>query len=103
MYIFFNLFLLYNLHYVHEAGSQAGISQSNRTPLLRIFEKFKVIQSSKGVAHLRETGLVYNNIYPDVEQNSGLIIPKALIKTENRPQKAAENFKTQAKADREFS
>ena len=47
----------------------------------------KGIQSSKGVTHLRETRLVYNNVYPDVERNSGLIIPKTLIKAENRPKK----------------
>ena len=48
-----------------------------------------------------ETGLVHDNIYPNVERNSGLImiITKTLIKTENRPQKVAENFKAQTKAD----
>ena len=40
---------------------------------------------SKGVTHDRETGLVYNNVYPDVDRKSGLIIPKTLVKTEDRP------------------
>ena len=34
---------------------------------------FKGIQSSKGVTHLRETGLVYNNVYLDMEWDSGLV------------------------------
>ena len=58
----------------------------NKSPTRKVFT-FKGIQSSKGVTHLRETGLVYNNVYPDVERSSGLIIPKTLIKTENRPKK----------------
>ena len=58
----------------------------NKSRTRKVFT-FKGIQSSKGVTHLRETGLVYNNVYPDVERNSGLIIPKTLIKTENRPKK----------------
>ena len=40
---------------------------------------------SKGVTHDRETGLFYNNVYPDVDRKSGLIIPKTLVKTEDRP------------------
>ena len=40
---------------------------------------------SKGVTHDRETGSVYNNVYPDVDRKSGLIIPKTLVKTEDRP------------------
>ena len=39
------------------------------------------------MTHLRETGLVYNNVYPDVDPKSGLIIPKTLVKTEDRPKK----------------
>ena len=46
---------------------------------------FKGIQSSKGVPLNRETGLVYNNVYPDVDRRPGLIIPKTLVKTEDRP------------------
>ena len=41
----------------------------------------------KGVTHDRETGLVYNNVYADVDRKSGLIIPKTLVKTEKRPKK----------------
>ena len=59
---------------------------------LKVFT-FKGIQSSKGVMHLRETVLVYNNVYFDVERETGLIIPKSLIKTEPRP-------KTQLKISR---
>eukprot|EP00493_Phyllostaurus_siculus_P010152 UN10290 len=29
-------------------------------------------------------GFVYNNVYPDVDRKSGLIIPKTLVKTEKR-------------------
>ena len=58
----------------------------NKSPTREVFT-FKSIQSSKGVTHLREKGHEYNNIYPDVERDSGLIIPKTLIKTENRPKK----------------
>ena len=36
------------------------------------------------MAHDYETGLVYNNVYPDVDRKSGLIIPKTLVKTEKR-------------------
>ena len=39
------------------------------------------------MTHDRETGLVYNNVYPDVNRISGLIIPKTLVKTEKRPKK----------------
>ena len=46
----------------------------NKSKIREVFT-FKGIQSSKGVTHLRETGLVYNNVYPDVERDSGLIIP----------------------------
>ena len=35
--------------------------------------------------YLRETVLVYNNAYSDVERETGLIIPKSLIKTELPP------------------
>ena len=35
--------------------------------------------------HDRETGLVYNNVYPDVDRKSALITPKTLVKTEDRP------------------
>ena len=48
---------------------------------------FKGIQSSKRVTHDHETGLVYNNVYPDVNRKTGLIIPKTLVKTEKRPKK----------------
>ena len=58
----------------------------NKSPTREVFT-FKGIQSVKGVTHLRETRFVYNNIYLDVERDSGLIIPKTLIKTENRPKK----------------
>ena len=43
----------------------------NKLKTRKIFT-FKGIQSSKGVIHLRETGLVYNNVYPDREWDSGL-------------------------------
>ena len=56
----------------------------NKSPTRKVFT-FKGIQSSKGVTHDRETGLVYNNVYPDVDRRSGLIIPKSLVKTEDRP------------------
>ena len=64
----------------------------NKSKTRKVFT-FKGIQSSKGVTHLRETGLVYNNVYPDVQRDSGLIIPKSFIKTEPRP-------KTQQKTSR---
>ena len=44
-------------------------------------------------SHAPSRDLVYNNVYPDVERDSGLIIPKSLIKTEPRP-------KTQLKTSR---
>ena len=44
----------------------------NKSKTRKVFT-FKCIQSSQGVTHLRETGLVYNNVYPDVERDSGLI------------------------------
>ena len=46
----------------------------NKSKIREVFT-FKGIQSSKGVTHLRETGLVYNIVDPDVEWDSGLIIP----------------------------
>ena len=58
-----------------------------KKPKIRKVFTFKGIQSSKGVTHLRETGLVYNNVYPDVDRKSGLILPKTLVKTEDRPNK----------------
>ena len=58
----------------------------NKSPTREVFT-FKGIQSSKGVTHDRETGLIYNNVYPDVDRKSGLIIPKTLVKTEDRPKK----------------
>ena len=58
-----------------------------KKPKTRKVFTFKGIQSSKGVTHLRETGLVYNNVYPDVDRKSGLILPKTLVKTEDRPNK----------------
>ena len=67
----------------------------NKSPTRKVFT-FKGIQSSKGVTHLRETGLVYNNIYPDVERNSGLIIPTTLIKTENHRKKQLKTSKVKA-------
>ena len=41
-------------------------------------------------------GLVYNNIYPDVERNPGLIIPTTLIKTENHRKKQLKTSKVKA-------
>ena len=56
----------------------------HKSPTRKVFT-FRGIQSSKGVTHDREAGLVYNNVYPDVDLKSGLIIPKTLVKTEDRP------------------
>ena len=56
-----------------------------KKPKTRKVFTFKGIQSSKGVTHDRETDRVYNYVYPDVPRTSGLVIPKSLIKTENRP------------------
>ena len=58
-----------------------------KKPSTRKVFTFKGIQSSKEVTHDRETGLVYNNVYPDINRMSGLIIPKTLVKTEKRPKK----------------
>ena len=58
-----------------------------KKPSTRKVFTFKGIQSSKGVTHDRETGLVYNNVYPNVGRKSGLIIPKILVKTEKIPKK----------------
>ena len=58
-----------------------------KKPSTRKVFTFKGIQSSKGVTHHRETGLVYNNVCPDVNRKTGLIIPKTLVKAEKRPKK----------------
>jgi hypothetical protein len=53
-------------------------------PTRKVFS-FAGIQSTRGVTHIRATGKVHNNIWPDTAPDKGLIIPMACLKTENRP------------------
>ena len=42
-------------------------------PPKRMVFSFSGIQASKGVTHLRKTGLVYNNVFPDVPRDAGIV------------------------------
>jgi hypothetical protein len=55
-----------------------------KPPTRKVFS-FAGIQSTRGVTHIRATGKVHNNIWPDTAPDKGLIIPMACLKTENRP------------------
>ena len=84
-------------------------------PPKRTVFTFAGIQSSKGVTHDRETALVYNNVYPDVPRTAGLVfclvhccmrhvevIPKSLIKEEDRPKSQLKTKRHKRKAPDEI-
>ena len=56
----------------------------DKPPNRKVFT-FAGIQYSKSVMYDRATDKVYNNIYPDRPKTSGMVIPKSLRQTEDRP------------------
>ena len=59
---------------IHFLGPIVNTLPEDKPPQRTVFS-FAGMQSSKGVTHLRETGQVYNNVYPDVSRTAGLVFP----------------------------